>query len=217
MSITAFSILANRNGQGFNTNNSTVAKIIETHEKNGLEQVINALISPDQALACCANIKGAMRLIQACAYIASQGAHDASREDIYAMLIAICALARPGDRITYATLQSYLGVRIEGRDIGIIAGVNRQKLVSFIDCTGFSSGTYSSKTSASLGKNGFLIGLGIASKCDAHGITVSADAHKSPFLTSYAKCLERLSEAKIEEIKQARADKKAQALLKAKR
>lgn len=211
---TAFEILANRNGQGFNSNDSTVAKIIETHEKNGLAQVVNSLITPEQALACCANIKGAMRLIQALAYIASAGDHDASREDIYAMLIAICALAKPGDRVTYATLQHYLGVRIEGRDVGIISGVNRQKLVSFIDCTGFSSGTYSSKTSASLGKNGFLIGLGIASKCDTHGIVVSPDAHKSAFLTAYSKCLEKLSESKIAQIKQARADKKAQALLK---
>lgn len=195
---TAFEILSTRNGRGFASDASSVAKMLDAHGEK-VAPLCNTLISAEQAVAISANQKGAMRTLQTLCFILSGDVKN--YQPVYAMLASVCALAAPGQRVSYATLHNLLGARVEGADVQTVKGVNRQRLIRHIDTRALALGTYQSKTSAATGKNGFLGALGVVKKSDAHGIEIAPNAGENAFLVAFAFALERMTDGALELVK----------------
>lgn len=174
------------NGQ-FKSDSGAVLKQIN---KGGefLQTVVDQILTAQSCTALMKNQKAVKRFLQAVNFSVSGDTNnfDAS----YAYVFATIALTK-SDTISFDSMRFIMGLNKEGAQT--IAGVSRQKLDRFLALK-TTAGTIKTKTTHSVGTNGFMTALGVTSKSDAHGFTLTPVAKTHPLVVAYAYQLEKMTD-----------------------
>jgi hypothetical protein len=138
------------------------------------------------------NQKGAMRLVQACDFIASGDMK--SLDAGTATILAMVALSE-SPTIQFEDARFTMGERTANAQF--IPGVSRAKVQRFIGSTG-TRGTIRSKLSRTVSGRGFLSALGVTVKGDDHSFTITDKARSHPFVLAYVAQLARVTDDAFE-------------------
>jgi hypothetical protein len=135
------------------------------------------------------NQKAVMRAVQAVSFAVSGSTDDL--DPVTASVISAVMLSSDAcisfESMRYAAGQTGI---LDPKSIG---GVSRAKLMRFIG-RGGTAKTIESKVSRSVGKRGFLTGLGVTEKSDAHTFTLREGARASGFVLGYAHQLQTMTD-----------------------
>lgn len=166
-----------------------VRTMFETHGGR-LADLVNSLITTEQANHIVTNVKGAMRVIQSLCFTLGGDVryYDAST----AFIVSAVALSTQS-KINYASLHLLQGYRKEGTEGANVKGVQRPRLVKFLGTVG-TNGTISSKTTRTVGKNGFLTAMGITTKSDNSTVELAEGAKSNAYIVLYSHALERMTD-----------------------
>lgn len=136
------------------------------------------------------NQKGIMRLAQVVAWCAS-GNVDAL--DPVTAYVVSCVLLTKQNSVTYSDFHYVAGGKGD-ENTTHIRGVSRSRLNKFLPTTA-NMGTVTSKTSRSVGKNGFLTALGVTAKTDdKHGFALCEGAKSNPVIVAFGARLESMTD-----------------------
>lgn len=171
----------------FKTDSGAVLKQIN---KGGefLQLLVDQILTAEQCTSLMKNQKAVKRFLQACNFALSGDTSNFDKN--YAYVFATIALTK-SDSISFDSMRFIMGLKSEGAKV--IAGVSRQRLDRFINLQS-TAGTIKTKTTHSVGKNGFMTALGVTSKSDAHGFTLTGNAKTHPLVTGYAYQLEKMTD-----------------------
>lgn len=171
---------------------SDCARVARTIANGGqiLVDTIGALLSVESLSGM--NQKAIMRAVQAVSFAVSGAVEDLNKTTAH---IVAMLMMTADERIAFESARFLCG------QTGMIAptsvnGVSRAKLQRFIGRAGTAK-TIESQVSRSVGKRGFLTGLGVTAKSDAHGFTLSPNARQSAFVLGYAHQLQALTDGAL--------------------
>lgn len=153
-------------------------------------RVLSMVTTPDAIKGM--NQKGAMRLAQACSFIASGDMRDLDKGT--AVVLAMVGLTQQ-QTIAFGDARHAMGELVDGSSH--VAGVSRQRLHRYIGRVG-TVGTIRSKLSRTVSNRGFLSALGVTVKGDAHSFTLTDAARSHPFVIGYCTRLAKVTDDAFE-------------------
>jgi hypothetical protein len=172
------------------------ARVSRTIARGGqpLVDTLGAFLNVDAIAAM--NQKGIMRAVQAVSFSVSTAVEDF--DPVTASVIATVCLSAQ-ETISFAAMRFAAGQSNMVQPPSI-AGVSRARLMRF-GLRGGTAKTIESKVSRSVGKRGFLTGLGVTIKSDAHSFTLTPAARQSGFVLGYAHALDSMTDGAFALIK----------------
>lgn len=182
---------------------SDTGAVLKQISKGGdfLATLLEQITTKEQAQALCKNQKAVKRFLQACNF--SLSGDVSNFEPYYAYVFATIALTK-SDSISFDSMRFILGLNKEGAQN--VSGVSRARLDKFLKLVS-NPNTVKTKVTHSVGTNGFMTALGVTTKSDAHGFTLTASAKNHPLVLGYAYQLERMTDGQFALISEKQANK----------